>query len=454
MSKKVIPAYKMITDNIKERILVGELTDGYKFPSFRDMADEYNVSRNTIAQAMDILLANGYVKKNSDKSFLVTNNKQISHNINWNNFLKQTKPNNNVISYGMHKTRLHSSLMAKHDSMYFNAIKQAITNIDRFSLKDYRGEKGTIDLITKYLCTQHHINVSSENILIVPNISLAQHIVCKIVASANTKFITARLCPFYINTFTAPDYVQLLKTHSDDEGYILGDIKRVTSENSHSNNILYFETVKWLSGVKTTNKRIEEIYNYCVDNNIPIIENNAISDLYFGEEQFTSMKSISEGSNVIYISSIASSVNPLDHLAYIVAPTYMVKLISEVLEYISWSNSNTMQLVISEMLKDGSYNAITNETKPKLRTRHAQVDDIIKHYLPPEILRVDKATAGLFKTITFDESIITNDMFSGLKTIPYVKHGDKLSLCITANDIDDVEKFIKNIAHSIKVNYE
>src|SRR5258708_32861790 len=57
-----VPLYPQLYERLRTAILMGQLTPGTRLPSTREMAIELRVSRNTLMNAFDQLLAEGYVE--------------------------------------------------------------------------------------------------------------------------------------------------------------------------------------------------------------------------------------------------------------------------------------------------------------------------------------------------------------------------------------------------------
>src|SRR5512140_2884073 len=57
-----LPLYQALYAHIRAAILSGELKDGMKLPSTRVLAEELNISRNTVLNAYKQLLAEGYLE--------------------------------------------------------------------------------------------------------------------------------------------------------------------------------------------------------------------------------------------------------------------------------------------------------------------------------------------------------------------------------------------------------
>ena len=55
------PLYKQLRNNIRDQILSGQLADGFKLPSERQLVEKLQVHRNTIKKAYEMLIHEGLV---------------------------------------------------------------------------------------------------------------------------------------------------------------------------------------------------------------------------------------------------------------------------------------------------------------------------------------------------------------------------------------------------------
>nr|WP_242417762.1 GntR family transcriptional regulator [Staphylococcus aureus] len=66
--------YKMIIDDIINKINNGELSSGDKLPSQREISQYYNVNRSTVIQSLDILKSYGILETiEKKKAFMYLN---------------------------------------------------------------------------------------------------------------------------------------------------------------------------------------------------------------------------------------------------------------------------------------------------------------------------------------------------------------------------------------------
>src|SRR3982751_5825124 len=66
------PIYQQLYDHLRASILDGRLEKGAKIPSTRLLAAELGVSRNTVLNAYDQLIAEGYIESIEGKGTFVT----------------------------------------------------------------------------------------------------------------------------------------------------------------------------------------------------------------------------------------------------------------------------------------------------------------------------------------------------------------------------------------------
>src|SRR6266498_4635544 len=67
------PLYQALYAHLRAAILSGELKGGMKLPSTRALADELNISRNTVLNAYRQLLAEGYLQGREGSGTFVAN---------------------------------------------------------------------------------------------------------------------------------------------------------------------------------------------------------------------------------------------------------------------------------------------------------------------------------------------------------------------------------------------
>jgi GntR family transcriptional regulator len=78
LSRKKGPIYLQIKEILKERILYGEYPKNTNIPSELQLEEEFSVSKITVRNAVEELVKEGYLRKQSGKGTEVINNKAIT----------------------------------------------------------------------------------------------------------------------------------------------------------------------------------------------------------------------------------------------------------------------------------------------------------------------------------------------------------------------------------------
>jgi DNA-binding transcriptional MocR family regulator len=164
----------------------------------------------------------------------------------------------------------------------------------------------------------------------------------------------------------------------DDEGVKENDLIKVISETKNT----VFLTAPLFSlptGATTSLSRKMRILKICANAGVPIIEIDEFRDLdtlapkpYFN---------LSNGENTIYIGSFTRMLPYGLPLSWIVLPFRLVGALNDIQFQLNKGPSTYIQLLINEMLKDGSYYEYIAQLKEYLKERGKFSRDVLNRYL-------------------------------------------------------------------------
>ena len=60
---QMTPAYRMVSDDLRQRIVRGEVKEGEPFPIEADLASKFGVHRSTIREALRVLEQEGLLRR-------------------------------------------------------------------------------------------------------------------------------------------------------------------------------------------------------------------------------------------------------------------------------------------------------------------------------------------------------------------------------------------------------
>lgn len=91
MSAKKIPKYKMIEQYILQKIKSGEYQQGKPIETEKELIKRFDVSRVTVRQATNNLVAKGYLSRNQGSGTFVTHQKLVERSTNVKSFTEEMK---------------------------------------------------------------------------------------------------------------------------------------------------------------------------------------------------------------------------------------------------------------------------------------------------------------------------------------------------------------------------
>lgn len=351
--KKNKPKYQELASYIANEIKNKQIKTNEALPSKRILASHLGVSINTIINAYNILLDEGYIFSVPKKGYFVAN-----LNI-------ETKP----------IKRKESSLPVLQDQIIYNfttsdvdstltpastlkKIYNEVLNDSSYLRKgDFKGETSLREAIRNYLYEVKGIEVSIEQIIISSGIDT---LLSQIIEITNSNIIAVEN-PGYqkISNLLLSANKRVIYTPVDDNG--------MTIPNDKVDLIYQTPYSQFPLGIKMTLDRKNEFINYVNKNNSYIIEDSFDSDFKLTPGITRSMFSMSN--KVIYLESFSRSIAPSFRISFMVLPLELLHTYEKRYRYFSNPVSTITQLVICEYIKSGQYLSHINKMRTSYRKK-------------------------------------------------------------------------------------
>lgn len=385
-----IPLYIQMSEQIKELILSGKLPKGSTLPSERAMAGITGVHRNTVVKAYAMLKDSELVDSIQGSAHVVTlgdviQNSIISssdgtktkpkgekkpRNVNWRHLIKDEYQDvDKVFDQGYTKALRNKGISFSgglppkiYPEEY---IENAIMEILRDSGKKgsfippYQGDETLIGQILSFLRTKG-IKVGKSQIQILSETNQAlDFIAMSILKPGDWIFLEEPLSPDVHRIFSLAG-CKILTIPRDDQGMICKDLEVLVSE--YKPKLIYINSsFQDPTGTLLSLERRQKIVSIGKKYGVAIIEEDAASELTFGNEFVPTIKSMDEGGNVIYIYSFSISFVPGFSLAFVVGNHRLISTLSYLVSVRMTNMGLLNQRLISKVLQDGSYYVYTKE---------------------------------------------------------------------------------------------
>jgi len=348
--------YISIYKQIKNMIINGILKENESLPSRRDFASYLNVSTNTILNAYNLLLDEGYIVSKNKSGYFVSTRKYKTKTIE-----KEEIPHN-VIQY---KYDFTSSNVDKSIFPYFTFKKvteNIISNNPEIWLtkSPYQGNINLRKQLASYLYENKGMNVNENNIVIVSSLMESLEIISTLINIKSVGIENPTYNKVYSFFKKANKEINLLPI--DDKGVVLEDKKKV--------DLLYVTPYnQFPMGVKMANSRKKELLDYPTSY---IFEDDFDCDLINQNKIMSTIYSL-DNTKVIYHGSFSHTLCGGLRISYLVLPQGLVSIYKNKYSSSSSRISSLDQELLSSFLKEGYYYRNLSKIKKSLNIKKEKI---------------------------------------------------------------------------------
>ena len=372
--------YIDIYEHIKDDILKGILVKDEKLPSKRVIAKNLNVSLNTIINAYDILLLEGYIYSIEKKGYYVSDFLGFDYKDKSNDYIEEVEKKENYL-YDFTTSNIDYNLFPK--SVFNSIIKDIIYNDESFYHRfDYKGSINLRNQIKKLLYEEKNINADVNQIIIGEN---AHSLINEVIRLIDTKSIMIEKPGYYDkNSFN----INVNYNYMDNKGFSLKDFK---DKLGIATSFLQFPT-----GIKMPMDRKLEIANYIKENEKYIIEDSF--DSSFRNNGYQTIPLFNLSSNVIFLGSFSRTMFPGLCISYMVLPNHLVKKYEEIFSISHKSIPSLDQIILAKFIESGKYANHIN----RLRTSFLNKKKLILN-------KVSKTNLNVYSTNNYSSILVELD---------------------------------------------
>ena len=393
--------YIDIYEHIKNDILNGVLVKDEKLPSKRVLANNLNVSLNTIINAYDILLLEGYIYSVEKKGYYVSDFLGFDYKDNNNDYIEEVETKEKYI-YDFTTSNIDYNLFPK--SVFNSITKDIIYNDESFYNRfDYKGSINLRNQIKKLLYEEKNISADVNQIIIGEN---AHSLINEVIKLLDIKSIMIEN-PGYYNKKSFN--IDVVYNYMDNKGF---NTKEFNTKLGIVTSFLEFPT-----GIKMPMDRKLEIAKYIKDNDKYIIEDSF--DSSFRNNGYQTIPLFNLSDNVIFLGSFSRTMFPGLCISYMVLPKHLIKKYEEIFSVSPKSIPSLDQIILTKFIESGKYANHVN----RLRTSFLNKKKLILSILDNEYL-----------------SIVSTNNYS--------------SILVELSDLIDIEKLKKEFSkEKIKISF-
>lgn len=415
------PLYRQIYAGIREGILQGRLVPGLRLPSSRDLAELFGVSRNTVLNAFDQLLAEGYLEARVGAGTFVTETLPESYlNVYRRKTLDNAAPQRPEST--QHGASGPQNEGAGETTVVYEVFPHGMPDLEHFPFdiwsrltakrlretSPYRfgywpgrgGYQPLVEAITRYLGAARAVRCDPQQVIVVAGsqqgLYLASH---NLLEDGDRVWIED---PGYLGARMALSSAgaRLAPVPIDEEGFDLaaaqrsGDARLAYVTPSH----------QFPLGYTMSLARRTRLLQWAAESDGWIIEDDYDSEFRYSGAPLASLQGLDVNNRVIYAGTFSKTLFPGLRLGYLVVPRDLIDAFISARNAMSLAPPFLAQAVLNDFIEQGH---LTRHIR-RMRTRYARRREALVAALQEtlgDIVRLGPSDAGLHLTVRLPEDV-------------------------------------------------
>jgi len=420
-SKK--PIYVQIREFIMNKISSGEWFVGYKLPTQREIATTLNVNRSTVKYALEEMVADGILETRGKAGTYVKNNTWSLHDNfvspNWLKYLKSGSiMPNREITHSVHNyefdTRLIRLSTGELSPKLFrqDIVDDALKTISSAPyVLDYSHPNGLYEL-REALCDYYAalgMAIEPDQVMIVSGALQALHLIALGMIQRGSIVLSER--PSYLYSLS------MLESLGVKVGGVPLSFDGVDCEAldlaAQNPKVAAYYTIPYFhnpTGTCLSDRCVTEVLKTCKKHRLPVIEDDTYRELYYDGHRRFPLKAFDSNQSVIHIGSISKTFCAGLRVGWIIGQKEIIGKLADLKMQTDYGTSSLSQLVLCEILKNGSYEQNLEFLRTELKTRRDEMLEVLENDFS-DIASWNTPQGGFFVFLTIRSKVDMPEVF-------------------------------------------
>ncbi|PJR04884.1 MocR-like pyridoxine biosynthesis transcription factor PdxR [Avrilella dinanensis] len=350
--------YLQIADAIIKDIHSGRLKAGDALPGSRNLAQLLKVNRNTVVEALNVLIIEGW---------LIPKERQGT-------FVADTLPDFKEVQKSNRVTATAKNTISKHCHLQFDdgspdskiapitelarAYRQIFNQKARWQMMGYGNELGDLEFrksIVQMLNHQRGMQVNEQNICITRGSQMAMYLTAQYLFTKNDYVIVEN--PGYKPAWSAFENAgaKLLPASVDKDGLLIDDVVSYLKSGKKIKAIYVTPHRQYPTTVTLSLKRRLELIRLSNEYGFTIIEDDYDNEFHFGYRPILPLSSFTELKNYVYIGTMSKVVAPALRIGYLASnDDALIEKVGSLRKIIDVQGDSIMEQAVLQLIKDGT----------------------------------------------------------------------------------------------------
>ncbi|HEX8920078.1 MAG TPA: PLP-dependent aminotransferase family protein, partial [Pyrinomonadaceae bacterium] len=369
------PLYRQIYETIRRSILSGGLPPGRQLPASRLLAKQLGVSRMTVLNAYEQLLAEGYIEGKMGAGTFVSAHlpEEFLQASGFKLLERQENPLTRKVllsEYGSKLSQNSKIILRHHGATTLVPFQHGVAALDEFPFGvwakiaqkwhksppasvlgygDAVGFRPLRDAVAAHLAASRGVRCTPEQIIITNGTQQALDLISRIFLSASEEVCLED--PGYIgarDVFSATG-ARIIPVPIDDQGL---DLQTVRKRSPKARLIYVTPSHQFPLGVTMSLARRLSLLEWARELDAFVIEDDYNSEYRYSGRPLASLQGLDRDGRVIYVGTFSKTVFPALRLGYLVVPTDLVEVFAAARALADLHSPLIEQAVLAEFISE------------------------------------------------------------------------------------------------------
>lgn len=381
--------YLQIADALITDIKSGRLKKGTALPGSRKLAQDLKVNRNTVVEALNVLLNEEWLISKERKGTFVSDVLPV--------FSKNKTTEKELEISGVEdKQGFHIRFDDGHPDSKIapvaelaRAYRQIFNRKAKWQMMGYGNELGDIEFrkaIVQMLNHQRGLQTDEHSICVTRGSQMAMYLVAQCLFKKGDYVLVEN--PGYKPAWKAFENAgaKLLPVYVDEEGLVIEDVNRYLKKYKNIKAVYTTPHHQYPTTVTLSLQRRMELIQLSNEYGFTVIEDDYDNEFHFGYRPILPLSSYTELNNYVYVGTMSKVVAPALRIGYLVSDNkILIDRVGSLRKIIDVQGDNIMEQAVLQLIRDGTIKRHLKKATHYYKSKRNFTENLLKKYLKDKI---------------------------------------------------------------------
>lgn len=383
------PIYLQIADAIIRDVHSGRLKAGDALPGSRQLAQHLKVNRNTVVEALNVLIIEGWLVPKERRGTFVADTLPAVSAIHKNNTRDTKLKSSTEQHYRIEFDDGHPDSKIAPITELARAYRQIFNIKGRWKMMGYGNEMGDVIFrkeIAQMLCHQRGMKTDEHEICITRGSQMAMYLAAHCLFKQGDYVMIEN--PGYKPAWTSFENAgaQLLPVAVDKDGLMIDDVISHLKSGKRIKAIYVTPHRQYPTTVTLSLKRRLELIRLSNAHGFTIIEDDYDNEFHFGYRPVLPLSSFTELKNYIYIGTMSKVVAPALRIGYLASSdSSLISKVGELRKIIDVQGDSIMEQAVLQLIREGTIKRHIKKATNHYKAKRDFTATLLKTYIGDKV---------------------------------------------------------------------